>query len=618
MSEALALVERTEQARELFFNQGQLPDGMIAPHIRRSWARSEQWRLQSAGLTPMVAPLLRERRDASRLLLDSAQPELDALAEHAIGSGCVVIVTDASGVILEEIGSPDFLSKAQRYALLPGVEWSEGQCGTNAIGTVLVEREALAVLGGEHFLPANGSLGCAASPIFTGRGEIAGVLDVTGDAVRVDGHTLSMVRMASQQIEHRMLMSSIGGHVLRFHVNGSVLGSAREGVISIIDGQIVAANRIALGLMNERWDTVLDQSADRVLGRAWNRLGKHASSVTIGDSTVVASLQRAEREARRRSMTVVAEDMKEVDQGKLAKAARVMDAGVPVLITGETGAGKEVFAKKLHAASSRHDGPFVAVNCAALPESLIESELFGYEEGAFTGAKRRGAVGRIREADGGVLLLDEIGDMPLTLQTRLLRVLEERTVTPLGGGKAVPVDFRLVCATHRDLSERVREGAFRADLLYRVQGYEVQLPALRDSDDKRAIFARVLAELGGTERGITIGDDVMDAFEHHTWPGNMRELASVLRTMIALADNNAILTLEDLPASMPAPAPKLGELRVLSFGTSHSTHAQPLADIEQQAIERALAHSNGNVAAAAKQLGVHRSTIYRHQARKLM
>lgn len=642
MSETLSLVH----ARELFFNQGTVPEGWVAPHITRSWERSRNIKLNGAGLTPIVAPLLGERRESSRLLLDSAQPELDALAEHAIGNGCVVIVTDASGVILEEIGSPDFLSKAQRFALLPGVEWSEGQCGTNAIGTVIVEREPLAVLGGEHYLAENGALGCAASPIFTGRGEIAGVLDVSGDAIRVDSHTLSMVRMASQQIEHRMLLSSTRGHIVRFHANGSVLGSAREGIVAIADGHVIATNRIALGLLGERWDTMLDESVERILGRSWSKLGRHASEVILPDGQrVMASLERNETRVASRFVSGIAtsrngnsgatsrlsisrahdanaESLSHAHaverHPELGKALRVLDAGIPVLITGETGVGKEVFAKQLHALSARRRGPFVAVNCAALPDSLIEAELFGYEEGAFTGARKNGSPGRIREAEGGVLLLDEIGDMPLTLQTRLLRVLEERAVTPLGGGKSVPVDFALVCATHRNLAHLVAEGQFRSDLLYRVNGFEILLQPLRDQIDKRLLFMRVFAELGAESHALTLGEDVIACFEQYTWPGNMRELASVLRTMIALADNGQMLQLEHVPEHIRASAPQAvgAGAAIVPSGEMRGANSAMLADIEQNAIENALQRTNGNVALAARQLGMHRSTIYRHQARK--
>ncbi len=363
--------------------------------------------------------------------------ELDSLAEHVIGNGCIVILSDAKGLILEEIGSRDFLPKAERVALSPGIEWSEAGRGTNAIGTALVERQALAVLGREHFLPENGDLGCAAAPIFTGRGDIAGVLDVSGETVRIDQHALGLVRMAAQQIEHRMLLAGASGHLLRFHHKPGLLGTAREGLVVMADdGRIVAANRVALALLGERWESLLDAPLERLIGLPWTRLQAGARLLTLpGGQQIAASIESppgrtASRAmaARRPSAAAFVSRTADPVAMLLDNAVKVLDEGLPVLVSGETGCGKEVFARRMHAASRRATGPFVAINCAALPEALIESELFGYEEGAFTGARRKGMRGRIREAHGGILFLDEIGDMPLSLQTRLLRVLEERRV----------------------------------------------------------------------------------------------------------------------------------------------------------------------------------------------
>ncbi|WP_213959107.1 sigma-54-dependent Fis family transcriptional regulator [Variovorax sp. dw_954] len=627
MLEAAGAIRRTQHARELFFNQGLAPTDWVAPHISRSWARSRGAGVWNAGPAPMSSAQLREHRESSRLLIESAQPELDALAEHAIGQGCVVIVTDASGVILDEIGSPEFLPKAQRVALLPGVEWSERQCGTNAIGTVLVERHPLAVLGGEHFLAGNGGLGCAAAPIFNGRGEIAGVLDISGDAVRIDGHTLGLVRMASQQIEHRMMLSRSRGDIIRLHANGALIGSAREGLLYVVDGQVVAANRVALALLGHEWKSVLDQPVERLLGSAWPAAGGHAESVNLpGGARIVMSRQHA---LARRSVALAGagsaahgpheparRDIADDDavSTALRAAVKVLDAGVPVLVTGETGVGKEVFARRLHSASRRRGGPMVVVNCAALPETLIEAELFGYEEGAFTGARRQGAAGRIREAHGGTLMLDEIGDMPLMLQTRLLRVLEDRVVTPLGAGRPVQVEFQLVCATHCDLPALSATGAFRADLMYRINGYALRLPSLRERTDKSLLIRRLFDELGGKAAKLRLQDDAADALARQPWPGNIRELVSVLRIMIALAEPGSVLGVGSVPSNREAG---------LSTGAApfEPAVADPvrqvlqLSDVEARAIHAALEAAGGNVARAASSLGLHRSTLYRHLRR---
>lgn len=632
MSDATELVQRTERARELFFNQGHAPSDGLAPHISRSWTRSRGAGVWAMEPTPLSPCALAERKEASRLLLESAQPELDALAEHAIGHGCVVIVTDAAGVILDEIGSPDFLPKAQRVALLPGVDWSEQRCGTNAIGTVLVERQALAVLGGEHFLSGHGGLGCAAAPIFTGRGEIAGVLDISGDAIRIDGHTLGLVRMASQQIEHRMMLARATGDTVRFHANAAVLGSPREGLLTIVDGHVVAANRIALGLLGLSWRAVLDQPVEQLLGQRWHTTGRDAVPLTLagGQRIVVSRQARPSRPARQVPSTRpdVQTDLRADARSSeapedssvaraLQQAVKVIDAGVSVLVTGETGVGKEVFARRLHAASQRRAGPLVIVNCAALPDSLIEAELFGYDEGAFTGARRQGAAGRIREAHGGTLMLDEIGDMPLLLQTRLLRVLEDKTVMPLGGGRAASVDFQLVCATHCDLAALAASGRFRADLMFRVNGYEARLPSLREREDKVVLVRKLFAQAGGQAHRLSLSDEALQRLCDFSWPGNVRELLAVLRTLTALAESDTEIGIELLPARIQSAAVVASPAGVHESDPAlRATAATPLADLTHQEIRSALCAADGNVAQAAARLGVHRSTVYRHLRRE--
>ncbi|MGJ7525080.1 sigma-54-dependent Fis family transcriptional regulator [Variovorax sp. GB1P17] len=626
MSEAQLPSVRVEQARELFFGQGRDPAPWIAPHISRSWQRSRPLDTQYIDPEPMALALLSERREQAMRLLNCAQPELDGLAEHAVGNGCVVILSDASGLILEEIGSPDFLPKAERIALQPGVEWSENHRGTNAIGTALAEREALMVLGGEHYLAQNGALGCAAAPIFTGRGELAGALDISGETVRVNQHALGLVRMAAQQVEHRMMLAEAGGHVLRFHARPALIGTAREGLIVIDGGRIVAANRVALELFGRSWEGLLDLDAQEFLGANWPRMEHRRSLLTLpGGRQIATVMERSttpggSRTTSRRTHAPTGQAAPEADdvQPLLERAVRVLNEGVPVLVNGETGSGKEVFSRRLHAASRRSAGPFVAVDCASLPETLIESELFGYEEGAFTGARRKGMAGRIREAHGGVLFLDEIAEIPLALQTRLLRVLEERVVTPLGGGQGVAVDFDLVCATHGDLPALVKAGRFRADLMYRVAGFSVCLPSLSQRADRHALIARLFLESGGAAKHLRLESDALEALTAYRWPGNVRELRSTLRAIVALSNPGDSVHVRTLPAHLHGTPPsQLQEDAAIDARPAQQQHtAEPLVAITRHAIDEALKASDHDVAKAARRLGVHRSTIYRHLARQ--
>lgn len=609
-------------ARELFFREGREAAGVAEP-IARSWQRSRHLPWQQQQLEPITLGELDERREQSLRLLACAQPELDGLAEHAAGNGCVVILTDPTGLILHEIGSPEFLPKAERIALKPGVEWSEGLRGTNAIGTALVERHAIMVLGGEHYLAPYAQLGCAAAPILDGRGAVAGVLDISGDTQRVNQHALGLVRMSAQQVEHRMLLAGAEGHVLRFHARPGLIGTPREAVLVITDGRIAAANRLALEFFDSDWAGLLDRDIRGLLGRDWGRLEHQRGLLTLPGGRqiagVVERLGAPLHAAPRPRADAAQEAQPESDPVAplLAQARRVLDQGVPVLVTGETGSGKDVFARRLHAASRRSAGPFVALDCASLPENLIEAELFGYEDGAFTGARKRGSPGRVREADGGILFLDEIGEMPFGLQSRLLRVLENRVVVPLGGGKPVPVDFDLVCATHQSLAAMVQAGRFRADLMYRLAGFTASLPALRERADRRALIARLFDELGGRQRGLHLQEEALDRLAAHSWPGNVRELRSVLKSLVALAEEGAVVGLDELPMALRSATPVPAVPATAAAASDRPVAAaESLRDATRSAIAQALQATGNDVAQAARLLGVHRSTVYRHLARR--
>lgn len=299
------------------------------------------------------------------------------------------------------------------------------------------------------------------------------------------------------------------------------------------------------------------------------------------------------------------------------RALRIVGKDIPLLIEGGTGTGKEVFARAFHLSSPRAEKPFVAVNCAAIPEGLIESELFGYEEGAFTGARRKGHPGKITQAHGGTLFLDEVGDMPLSLQARLLRVLQEREVTPLGSSRVVPVDIALVCATNRRLQQAVEAGQFREDLFYRINGLRVSLPPLRERSDLLPLVMRLLAEEGAPVH-VALSPEVLECFRRYAWPGNVRQLRSVLRTALAHLDGEHTLQLAHLPedfveasganthihrSAVVRPTPSAASTIATSTGS--------LADVERALMRRVLEECRGNVSEASRRLGVSRNTLYR-------
>jgi len=303
----------------------------------------------------------------------------------------------------------------------------------------------------------------------------------------------------------------------------------------------------------------------------------------------------------------------------LRRVEKVRGRDIPILVLGRTGTGKEWLARAIHQESPRRDAPFVAVNCASLPDTLIEAELFGYEDGAFTGAKKRGSVGKIVQADGGTLFLDEIGDMPLAQQVRLMRVLQERTVVPLGGTRAIPVDLRVVCATHRDLRAMIEAGTFREDLYYRINGLVVTLPALVDRSDLAALVARVLDMQRDSDAVPSkVSAAVLERFARCRWPGNLRQLANVLRTAGIMAEGEDVIDVEHLPEDFLQDcdaAPLIDSSRVDAQPGARTTGcATParMQDVQATLIEQTLARHDGNVSAAARELGLARNTVYRY------
>ncbi|MDT3430359.1 sigma-54-dependent Fis family transcriptional regulator [Stenotrophomonas maltophilia] len=620
------LPERVGGARRAFFERGAVPAGVVPDAILQSWRRCQRQGL-SVDARPDVAPVpepsLRELRQRRERLWRLARPELEGLAGSLASSDGIVLLTDEEGWVLDAEGSNSFLDRAGQVALMPGVRWDEGTVGTNAIGTAIVEGRALQVRGGEHFFAPHGILTCSATPIFDPFGQRVGVLDISGDARHAHLHALALGRQAVDQIEHRYFADGLDDcELLHLHAQPLLLGSPREALLGFRNGRLVAANRVGLGLFgldrhdigHASYEALFDQPLARLhddgmlLDRQGRALYGHSESKrrARAGSVVPARAPRVVPVAPVPPApgTVLATPV----QQQLHRAVRVLDAGLPVLVQGETGTGKEVFARELHRRSTRAGQPLVAVNCAALPEGLIEAELFGYEEGAFTGARRQGSTGLLRQAQGGVLFLDEIGDMPLALQPRLLRVLQERELSPLGGGRPVKLDFALVCASHRDLQQAVADGRFRADLYYRIADHVVHLPTLRELDERGALLQALWAPMA---QGRVLQAEVLELLQRQRWPGNLRQLQACLRTLVALSDPGEPITAAHLPADLMS-TPLSPQV---TAADSACAVRGGLRDIAEEVMRQALQAADGNISAAAKQLGISRSTLYRRLGR---
>ena len=621
------------QARSHLLEHGDCPSGVLSEHVVRSWRRS-----LAAGLLPTGRVADSEHASGNRLghllarnhdLLAHSRPVMEYLFEQVRHSESMVILADRRGTLMHTLGDTDFLGKAERVALTPGASWHEQHRGTNAVGTALAEASNIEIHGAEHFLERNGFLTCAASPIMSAGGKLMGILDISGDQRGRHPHTLGLVSTAARMIENRLLIAGCRHQIrLHLHAHPEGIGTVAEGVLVLSpDGWIVGANRNGLSLLRlvppdlgaTPISRAIDLNLDELLSRHKRRPGQ-PSTVRLHDGTTLFAQVHADLPALSvpsspdRTVVAAKDPLAGLDTGDAQwrsatdKARRVAGKPIPLLIQGESGVGKELFARAAHDTGPRRDGPFVAINCAALPENLIEAELFGYAPGAFTGSRREGNLGRLREAHGGTLFLDEIGDMPLPMQTRLLRVLQERQVTPLGGGKSVDVDFALICATHQNLREAADKGSFRSDLYYRINGLTVHLPALRDRGDFQALTERLLADLNpGCDIHLT--PDLLAKLSRHPWPGNLRQYVSVLRTASAMLDpGDGCIDWKHLPDDI---AEELAATKKPDQPARMNGATQSLRALSSAAIQQALEGSRGNISEAARRLGISRQTLYR-------
>ena len=640
--------------------------------VRRSWSRClNEYQLhpdKPHEPTVIARVALESRRARLADVIDCARYEMTTLYAQLGDMESAVVLTDTDGVILHMVSSPEFESEVAPLGLRAGGIWSELEAGTNGMGTCLASACPVTIRREDHFFSQFTQLTCSAVPVFDPSGEIAAVLDVTSRSSLMQQHLLVLLGMTARMIENRLIDQRFrSAHPLHFHSRPEFIYTLHEGRLAVgDDGRVLAANRSALfqlGLQSvdeirtRRIEDLFQSSLEDMLQRSTSSsyhpvvtyranaalrffavarrpasdsaLPMRVAPSQIGASGSLNATARSPGRLARAGEADAATTFKDARLvAHLETARRVIARDTPVLLCGETGSGKEVFARAVHAASPHAGGAFVAVNCASIPETLIESELFGYRAGAFTGAQRAGRRGKILQADGGTLFLDEIADMPLELQARLLRVLDERQVTPLGTEDTHAVNFQLISASHQHLPTRVREGRFREDLYYRVAGIELQLPALRDRTDKRELIAAVLDAEAGAQ-GV-LSADAERLLMQHAWPGNIRQLRHALRSAAALADGQPIgrqhlpsiagaSTSGFAPLVAYAAAPGLGNATAehgpaesaLAENASAPVKLNPIQANERQVLLQMLEQHRWNVSNVAKALDVSRNTLYR-------
>jgi transcriptional regulator of acetoin/glycerol metabolism len=625
-----------------FIKTGKVQPGLVASHIADSWSRCLQAEVEYAGgaCEDILSPRELSKREGS--LLEIAAPVMDALSLWLRSHPFVVVLVDHDGYIIRSIGEQSALKQAERLNFGPGANWSENSVGTNAIGTTLAIGSHVQVTGREHYNDGHHQWTCAASPILAPDGRPVGCLDISGPMENASPKLLEMAKAASLFIAERIGLEHGWQELLtQKDKMDAVMDMVSEPVITLNRrGNIQEANLAAARLLGRPLDELLGkphqaflsignalQSALQGPGPVQGITQIHTSSGRLStlfncrefhsreglpdgylitlDSNPETRLKTVSRQGdplNYRFKDIVGRSRALAQVMEHAKAAAKTDS--TVLLLGESGVGKEMFAQSIHQASARGQEPFVAVNCGAFAPDLVQSELFGYADGAFTGAQKGGRSGKLEQAHGGTLFLDEIAEMPLDMQVNLLRFLESRTYRRVGGAKTRSAEVRIIAATNCDLHKAVEQGNFRRDLFYRLYVVAIQIPALRQrKEDIPALAAHILPRLAARQGKIISGisRQASQALMAHLWPGNVRELQNALERAVNLCRTKRI-GLDDLPTEVREAA----GMNRAQKGAS----ILPLAALEKKAIEEALESCRGNISRTAKALGIGRNTLY--------
>lgn len=615
--------------------------------IKKSHERSIDYGIEKNRVFPKMVLKQKEMDDnieKNEKLLNIATPFIEDLFDFLVGSEFFIILTDNEGCILKIIGDVAVLKIAHNLNMVVGAYMSENSIGTNAMGTTIKEDIPIQISEKEHFIEAYHRWTCSAAPIHDGEGNIIGCLNLTGAGDKVHSHTLGLVVAAVKSIENQIKMENTNYKLMEtYQYMNTILDSISSGIFVVNrEGIVKTINVEACNILGIKEEQILEKKVNPILPN-WVNIFERIKLGKLYDNRESILSHEAKNERYNMTatpilnenevigMVVIFREMQKVlnlvnkytggraiytfddivgDSKEIRRvinyAKTISSSPSTVLIQGESGTGKELMAQSIHNYSNRKNNSFIAVNCGAIPKSLIESELFGYEEGAFTGARRGGHSGKFELANGGTLFLDEIGEMPLDMQVNLLRVLQEGYVTRVGGDKIIPVDVRIIAATNKNLKEEVEKGGFREDLFYRISVIPVDMPALRDREGDLPILIRYLFKSKAKKLNKqleSMNADIYLKMMNYNWPGNIRELENCIENIVNLNGESSMFLQE---------IEKYNDKKIFD---RISTDSNPelvltLEELEEKEIAKALDFSCNNMSKTAKLLGITRSTLY--------
>lgn len=618
--------------------------------IKKSHERSNKYGIETSRIYPKkiltkeeIPLLMKKNRDLIRI----ASPFIKILYDFLEGSGFFIVLTDNEGCILSTIGDKDILAAAKELNMVVGAYMDENSIGTNAMGTAIKEDMPIQISAKEHFITAYHRWTCSAAPIHNTKGEIIGTLNLTGNSHLVHPHTLGLVVAAVRSIENQIKSEEANNKLMEtYRYLNTIIESINFGIIALSkNGLIKNINESACSMFNCIKEDLMERHIEEILPK-WQEINKRIlSGEKIIDEEIyfrikgksqkyIISLHSIQDEkgciigsvlsfkniqnvynlinkytgmkARYTFDDIIykSNNMKKI----IEYSKSISDSPSTILITGESGTGKEILAQAIHNNSSRRDFGFVAINCGAIPENLIESELFGYDKGAFTGAKRGGNPGKFELANGGTLFLDEIAEMPLDMQVKLLRVLQEGCITRIGGNKYIDVDVRIIAATNKNLLQEVKEGRFREDLYYRISVIPIVLPPLRERREDIPLLIEHFLKTKSIKLRKPIpklSTILYDKMLSYNWLGNIRELENFIESAVNFDGNIEFLMnkFENLNTQNQ-------NTQISKYNTISDDLIGPLDEIEKRAIISCLKKYDNNISKCAKILNISRNTLY--------